>query len=105
MPRFKVTSGLSLLGELQKAGMPVRNFTEIAHGKGLDIANVFHKAFINVDEAGTEAAAATGVVVKVVSAVDGRKSFVAEHPFLFLIRDTQTGSILFLGRVTDPSPI
>jgi serpin B len=65
----------------------------------LYIQSVTHKAVVSVNEEGTEAAAATGV------AMAERKmpeSFIADRPFLFLIRDTQTGGILFMGRLTNP---
>jgi len=61
-----------------------------------------HKAWVQVDEAGTTAAAATGVAVGLRS-VSGPTTFVADHPFLFLIRDMLTGAVLFVGRVEDPS--
>lgn len=83
-------------------GMRPSPFTHIASGENLGITAVIHKAYIDVDEAGTEAAAATAVGM-------GKKggfvpfTFRADHPFLFLIRDTQTETILFFGRVSDPS--
>jgi len=63
---------------------------------------VFHKAFVDVNEEGTEAAAATAVVMK---PKNGHRPplFRADHPFLFLIRDKQTGGILFMGRVVNPA--
>ena len=70
--------------------------------KELYITAVVHKAFVDVNEQGTEAAAATGVVVGVTS-VQITPTFRADHPFLFLIRDNQTGSILFMGRVMNPA--
>jgi serpin B len=63
---------------------------------------VVHKAFVDVHEAGTEAAASTAVVMEKASA-PRPAAFRADHPFVYLIRDRRTGSILFLGRVTDPS--
>jgi serpin B len=59
-----------------------------------------HKGFVEVNEEGTEAAAATGVVVGETSAPP---AFVADHPFLFLIRDNVTGSVLFVGRIVNPA--
>jgi serpin B len=67
----------------------------------LFINKVVHKAFVEVNEEGTEAAAATAVVA--LRAMSMSPVFRADHPFLFLIRDNATGSILFLGRVADPS--
>ena len=65
----------------------------------LYIRHVLHKAFISVDEMGTEAAASTGVILDIVSV-----PFVVEidRPFIYIIRDGQTGTILFIGRVLDP---
>jgi serpin B len=65
---------------------------------------VLHKAYVEVNEQGTEAAAATAVVVGVRSAIrkDPPREFRADHPFVFLIRDVKTASILFAGRVTTP---
>ncbi len=67
---------------------------------------MIHKAYVDVNEQGTEAAAATGVVVTRAMAVcrpEPIPVFRADHPFLFSIRDTRSGAILFLGRVEDPS--
>jgi serpin B len=84
------------------------DFSSITGDKSLSISAAIHKAYIDVDENGTEAAAATAVVM-VATAMAPRNPppppivFTADHPFLFLIRDNATGSILFLGRVTDPT--
>ena len=64
---------------------------------------VIHEAFLAVDEEGTEAAAATAIVVQVESASPDPIRLTVDRPFIFLIRDAQTGAILFLGRVLDPS--
>jgi len=70
----------------------------------LFISEVFHKAFVKVDEKGTEAAAATAVVMDRAGAVMVQPAeFKADHPFLFFIRDNASGMILFMGRVADPS--
>lgn len=70
----------------------------------LAISEVIHKAFIEVNEKGTEAAAATALVGPTGPAqTPPEVTFKADHPFPFLIRDKRTGSILFMGRVTDPS--
>jgi serpin B len=72
--------------------------------RNLYIADVFHKAFIDVAEKGTEAAAATGVVMKTVSLPPPPDLVVnANRPFLYFLRDQPTGAILFMGRVLDPS--
>jgi len=104
LPKFKMTSQFGLVPVLQKMGMrdaftPAADFSGMAGGKGLFITAVIHKAFVDVNEEGTEAAAATAVVVGTVSVPP---SFRADHPFLFLIRHNQTGTILFLGRVANP---
>ncbi len=80
------------------------DFTGISSVEALYISAVVHKAYVDVNEEGTEAAAATGVMM------GGRGAlrpvpipvFRADHPFLFLIRDTRAGSILFMGRLIDP---
>jgi serpin B len=76
----------------------------MAAKRELFISDVFHKAFVKVDENGTEAAAATAVVVGLTAFNPVEPIEVkVDRPFLFLIRDIKTGSILFLGRVVDPS--
>ena len=69
----------------------------------LYISAVEHKAYVEVNEEGTEAAAATAVVMERKSVIAMPPRFIADHPFLFLIRENHTGSILFLGRMTDPT--
>jgi serpin B len=68
----------------------------------LYVSAVIHEAFVDVNEAGTEAAAATGVEVKSVAAIEVPAVFRADHPFVFLIRDNRTGSTLLLGRLVNP---
>ena len=103
-PKFKMTLGLKLKKVLKAMGMKrpfnTHDFKGIARRGGLQISEVIHKAFIQVDEKGTEAAAATVVIITYTSFPS--PSFVADHPFLFLIRDKRTGSILFIGRVVKP---
>jgi serpin B len=111
LPRFKFTAQFSLVPELKALGMR-RAFTREADLSGLTgspdlfITDVIHKAFVDVNEEGTEAAAATAVVVGDKSDV-GRPEpvavFRADHLFLFAVTDAKTGSVLFLGRVSDPS--
>lgn len=69
-------------------------------GDHLYVSGVFHQAFVKIDESGTEAAAASAVVVNDESA---SVPILVDHPFLFVIQDDLTGAILFVGRVTDPS--
>lgn len=77
------------------------DFSGMAEAKQLFIAHALHKAFIAVDEEGTEAAAATAVDME--DSVDPEmKTFYADHPFVFLIRHNATGAILFMGRLTSP---
>ena len=107
MPKFKFTSSFSLVEQLSTLGMTdafsdKADFTGISEKGGLSISDVVHKAFVGVDEAGTEAAAATGVVIGVTSAPEPAEIHL-DHPFLFFIRDNATGAILFFGRVEDPS--
>jgi len=78
------------------------DFSGMSGKKDLFITAVLHKAFVEVNEEGTEAAAATGVVVGLTAAPPRQPVFRADHPFLFLIRDLRSNSILFLGRVMDP---
>jgi serpin B len=118
LPRFEINPAASLsLGDtLKSLGMPLAfdehqaDFTGMAKaGSGADrlfISKVFHKAFVKVDEKGTEAAAATAVVMSKESAMMPSKpaaEFKADHPFLFFLRDVKSGAILFMGRVSDPS--
>jgi serpin B len=107
-PRFKFTREFELNKTLSAMGMPLA-FSDKADFSGMDgtkelyISNVIHKAFVDVHEKGTEAAAATAVVMEAKSAPPVAKQvFKADHPFVFVIRDHGTGSILFLGRVTNP---
>lgn len=108
IPRFKFADELSLKESLKQLGM-VDAFDEMrADFSGmcdepLYISEVVHKAFVEVNEEGTEAAAATGVVVGVRSVmVDEPVVFTADRPFFFAIRDLATGSVLFMGRLADP---
>jgi serpin B len=99
---------LSLSGYLRQLGMIDAFDDNIADFSGISdtflyITHVLHKAFIEVNEEGTEAAAATAVVVGTKSIrLDLPKVFMADRPFVFLIRDVRTGSILFMGRMADP---
>jgi len=71
--------------------------------RGFFVGGVFHKAFIDVKEEGTEAAAATAVVMMRGAVPAPGTIFFADHPFLFLIKDEKSGTILFMGRVVDPT--
>lgn len=110
LPRFAVESSFELTETLGEMGMPdafapgVADFSGIDGAADLYISHVLHKAWGAVNEAGTEAAAATVVTIGILAIpAGGQPVFRADHPFIFLIRDTQSGSLLFLGRVVDPS--
>jgi serpin B len=77
------------------------DFSGITGQQDLKISDVVHKAFVAVDEAGTEAAAASGVVMVLVSMPP--HSITVDRPFIFLIRDIKSGAILFVGRVMNPA--
>lgn len=108
LPKYKLTSAFSLKETLAGLGMhdafdPANaDFSGMDGRRELSIGGVIHKAYVDVNEEGTEAAAATAVVMMKLSAPAHRTEFRADHPFLFLIRDKTTGSILFLGRVVNP---
>lgn len=109
MPRFEFESEFDLAETLAALGMPVAfsgdaDFSGMDGGRNLFISEVVHKAFVSVDEAGTEAAAATAVVMEVMAALPEEPvEVIIDHPFIFFIRDIETGAILFIGRVVDPA--
>ena len=103
--QFELAKTLAAMGMSDAFEPDVADFSGMDGEKDLYISNVIHKAFVAIDERGTEAAAATAVVMKASAAPmpsEEPVEFKADHPFIFLIRDKQTGSILFLGRVLDP---
>lgn len=112
LPKFKLHSQLRLSDVLKQLGMATAfskeaDFSGISSSEGLGISEVIHQAVVEVDEKGTEAAAATAVVMTPTAAPvsqDPPKPIVfrADHPFLFAIRDMRTGAILFLGRLERP---
>ena len=107
MPEFEYESSFSLKTVLTMMGIPVaftRNadFSGMTGGRDLFIADVVHKAFVNVDEEGTVAAAATAAYTVEDAEEGGPPVFRADHPFLFLIRHNPSGTILFIGRVVNP---
>jgi serpin B len=111
-PRFKITQEFELSSTLDSLGMKdafhadKADFSGMTGDKDLSISAAIHKAYIDVDEDGTEAAAATAVTLFTHIMRQGPPPtpvvFRADHPFLFLIRDNGSGAILFLGRLTDP---
>jgi serpin B len=127
MPKFKVESQIGLEGILSSMGMPsafvgqTADFTGMASKEemkrqdgplaNLHVSAAIHEAFVDVNEKGTEAAAATVPVLIPTMACAGcgrpappRIIFRADHPFLFLMRDNKSGSIVFIGRVSNPAP-
>jgi serpin B len=108
LPRFKVTKSFRLEDDLVEMGMsdafsPTADFSGMTKKKNIFIGTVLHKAFVEVNEEGTEAAAATAVVVKEeLREFKLPPMFRADRPFFFLIRDLRSGSILFMGRISDP---
>ena len=111
MPRFTVRSTFNLKETLMALGMEIpfgdgADLSGMVEGGGLKISDVVHQAFVTVDEEGTEAAAATAVIINEVTSVPPmlpRVDVVLDRPFMFLIYDEPTGQILFLGRVMNPS--
>jgi serpin B len=108
LPRFEFESQVNLNDALAALGMTDAfrgdaDFSGMTGARDLFISAILHKAFVSVDEAGTEAAAATAVVMEALSMPVDPVEVTVDHPFLFLIRDVQTGTILFIGRVADPS--
>jgi serpin B len=109
LPKFKLETSFGLNATLLAMGMKrafsrEADFSGISSADTLYISAVLHKAYVDVNEEGTEAAAATGVVMRAMAARRPQPLpvFRADHPFLFLIRDTKAGSILFMGRLTNP---
>jgi serpin B len=118
MPKFKMEAQFRLKDTLMAMGMKeafdmkMADFSGVASREtmqrygNLSISAVIHKAYVDVNEEGTEAAAATAVRVAVAAGSTPPTLpiiFRADHPFMFLIRDNRSGSILFIGRVTNPS--
>jgi serpin B len=111
LPKFKMTQQFQLGGTLSAMGMSTAfargaaDFSGMTGKRDLWISAAIHKAYIDVNEEGTEAAAATGIVMRSMIAARPEPPIVfrADHPFLFLIRDNHSGAILFIGRVNDPT--
>ena len=109
MPRFKIETSLGLNDALSGLGMVkafdpgAADFSGMDGTRSLYISDVVHKAFVDVDETGTEAAAATAVVVGTTSVPADPITVTIDRPFMFLIRDIETGTVLFLGRLMNPA--
>jgi len=107
LPKFEFDTKYFMGDTLSAMGMPTAfgngaDFSGMDGTKNLLISEVIHQAFVKVDEVGTEAAAATAVIMKDVAVMD-QNIFKADHPFIFIIQENETGNILFIGRVTDPT--
>ena len=108
IPKFKIESEIPLVKILKRLGMTKMFQQGVADFKGISdiplyVSEAIQKAFIEVDEAGTEAAAATAVIGMTRLGPIQPKLFVVDHPFLFFVRDLKTKLLLFQGRVTVPS--
>ncbi|CAK7347610.1 unnamed protein product [Dovyalis caffra] len=111
IPRFKISFGFEASKGLKGLGLvsPFSNEADLTEmvdssvGQGLCVSSIFHKSFIEVNEEGTEAAAASaGVIALRGLAFSTKMDFVADHPFLFLVREDMTGVVLFIGQVLEP---
>ena len=109
LPKFRTESQFSLGDTLSAMGMPAAfsenaDFSGISGQRNLAISRVVHKTYVDVFEQGTEAAAATGVAMRLLGKRETSPPIVfrADHPFLYLIRDTRSGVVLFIGRLMDP---
>jgi serpin B len=109
IPKFKLETTYTLNEMLKELGMPTAfdldaaDLSGISAMGGLYIQAALHKAYVEVNEEGTEAAGATGIVIGVTSLPPEPPLFRADHPFIFVIQDSETGNILFMGRVTNPA--
>ena len=109
MPRFRLEAEFDLIPALRQLGVSQAfgddaDFSGITQAEPLQISAVAHKAYIDVDEQGTEAAAATAVIIRASAALRTPRpvTMVVDRPFLFAIVDTATGLPLFLGQVAQP---
>lgn len=111
IPRFKISFGLEASTVLKELGLvlpftgegDLTEMVDSAHGQNLYVSSIFHKSCIEVNEEGTEAASASAAVIKLRALLmDGPVDFVADHPFVFLIREDMTGVVLFIGQVLNP---
>jgi serpin B len=108
LPKFQFESSFQLNQALSDMGMPDAfsdgaDFSGMTGNMELFIGSVLHKSFVAVDEEGTEAAAVTAVIVVASAAPPTTVNFTADRPFIFLIQDIETGSVLFIGRVLNPA--
>ncbi|KPL72366.1 hypothetical protein AC812_15810 [Bellilinea caldifistulae] len=108
MPKFKMETSFNLSQTLAEMGMPaafdrsLADFSGMTGRKDLFISNVVHKAYVDVNEEGTEAAAATAVIMELKAMPMNEVELTIDRPFLFFIEDRESGTLLFAGRVVDP---
>ncbi|MGP5226006.1 serpin family protein [Psychrobacter aquimaris] len=107
LPKFKLEASYQMKNLLTDMGMPRAfekgaGFNLFDNSPPIKIDDVYHKAVVIVDEKGTEAAAATGIVANATAASAPPPVFKADHPFIFMIKDNKTDAILFLGQVNKP---
>lgn len=109
LPKFKVESNFMLADQLSALGMTdafdpdLADFSGMTGSKDLYIGAVVHKAYVAVNEKGTEAAAATAVIMELAMARIADVNLTVDRPFIYIIRDLQTGQVLFMGRVLNPA--
>ncbi len=108
LPKFEFDTKYFMKETLSSLGMPtafsgIADFSGMTLAAQLFISKVIHQAYVKIDEEGTEAAAATVVITKLTSMPPPQPIFNADHPFIFLIQEQETGNILFMGRVNDPT--
>ena len=107
LPKFEVEYEIELLDVLKAMGMrkafsPSADFTNLFAPGGIYISRVLHKTAVKVNEEGTEAAAVTVISFERLSAGDGETTMHVNKPFLYVIRENSTGTILFIGQVVNP---
>ncbi len=114
LPKFKLSYNIEMKNTLSDMGMgsifnaDLADLSKIRKEKDIYVTGVIHKTYINLDEEGTEAAAVTAIIVGRNSVGEGGKKEIfmrADHPFIFCIRENQTGAILFIGKVINPEEI
>ena len=108
IPKFKTETKYMMVPTLAKMGMSTAfssgaDFSGMDGTKSLFVSDVIHQAFVEVNEEGTEAAAATAVVMTLSAMPMPNPVFRADHPFVFIIQENSTGNMLFVGRISDPT--